>query len=175
LKRRLLPAARTITVLERAKAEDVRIYLTYELQNVGEKPAKFLPWDTPLEEGGRGLECMGPDGNEAKYRGKYVDRGVPDAKHFLTIRPGQTLARSFRLPYDLSEPGTYTVSLRPGRPGRFEWIIKSYYGGDAEKAKQNSDNVWTGTITSNTVTVQILHATLQPAKKQEDTISERIR
>ncbi|HUT14593.1 MAG TPA: HEAT repeat domain-containing protein [Thermoguttaceae bacterium] len=42
--------------------------------------------------------------------------------------------------------------VRPMFSGR----VMAYYGNDADKARQNPDNVWTGSLLSNTVTVEIV-------------------
>ncbi len=81
----------------------------------------------------------------------------PGHGSFITIAPGQRVSRQVRLLHDFSEPGTYRVSIstekkRTARSGD----IYRYYDGDVEKAKQNPDNVWTGTLTSNTVTINIV-------------------
>jgi hypothetical protein len=164
----LLPATRTVAVPDGAKPQDVRVYLTFELRNVGDQAVKVLPWYTPLEEiSGDIFDCVGPDGSKAKYQGEQTDRGPPDPKHFLTIKPGQTLARSFRLPYDLSGPGTYTVSLKPSRPGWLQSIVEFYYGGDKDKAKQNPDKVFGQPLGSNTVTVRIIGAVKESPSEAE--------
>ena len=156
---RLLPLEQTVEVVEGQKPEDIEVNVTYELRNVGERPVKFLPWDTPLEKtlAGDIFRVEGPDGKQVDYVGEYVDRGPPKPKDYVTIAPGQTLTNRIWLSYNFGNEGAYKVSItttrEPSPDGR---KIMAYYDGDPEKAKQNPDNDWTGTLTSNTVTVNVV-------------------
>ena len=157
---RLLPLEQAVEVVEGAKAEDVRVFVTYELRNVGKKAVKFLPRFTPL--GGaysRPFKVVGPDGKRAGFCGEWKKFPKPKPEDFITIQSGQRLTRRVRVPYELARPGAYRISTtttRRGAPDGGE--IVAYYGGDIEKATKNPDNVWTGTLTSNTVTVNVVRA-----------------
>ncbi|GAH71644.1 unnamed protein product, partial [marine sediment metagenome] len=62
---RLLPQMQTVEVAEGAKPDDVKVFVTYELRNVGKKPVRFSPFYTPLEDVNGALEVIGPDGTPA--------------------------------------------------------------------------------------------------------------
>ncbi|KPJ52406.1 MAG: hypothetical protein AMS16_06410, partial [Planctomycetes bacterium DG_58] len=158
---RLLPETQTVEVAEGAKPEDVKVFVTYELRNVGKKPVKFLPWifPAPLYELGGGFHVVGPDGAAVRgvYSGKAMEGRRLKPEDFVALAPGGTSSVRIMLPYDFTKPGAYQISYgitRNVAPEGQE--IEDYYAGDLEKAKQNPDNVWTGTLKSNTVTVNVV-------------------
>jgi len=163
---RLLPLEQTVEVAEGTEPENIEVYVTYELRNVGDGPVTFLPWHTPLEgDLGKIFRVLGSDGAEVDFWGEQAQRLPATKKQFIRIDPGQVLLRRLHLPYDFTERGLYQVSFattRTGVPTGTSYIA-GYYGGDAEKAKQNPDNVWTGTLQSNTVTVNVVRPGVQPA------------
>jgi hypothetical protein len=62
-----------------------------------------------------------------------------------------------RLECYFTKPGTYKVSITTSKkPAPDGPDIMGYYRGIVEMAKRNTDNVWTGTLTSNTVTVKVV-------------------
>ncbi|MDK1032792.1 MAG: hypothetical protein QGD94_12345, partial [Planctomycetia bacterium] len=130
----------------------------YELQNVGKKAVKFLPWYTPLEGiSGDIFTIVGPDGKKVRYWGIIKQRPLPRARDFLSLAAGGRAIRRVRLLYDFTKPGRYRISVTTQRKAGPDGLeIKLYYGGDAEKAKQNPDNVWRGALKSNMVTVDIV-------------------
>ncbi|MBC8868265.1 MAG: hypothetical protein H8E44_02550 [Planctomycetes bacterium] len=154
---RLAPETQAVTV---AHGDGVaEVYLTLELRNVGQKAVMFLPWYTPLEEiSGDIFQITGPGGGNVRYLGEYVDRAPPDSRQFVRIAPGMKVTRRFRLPYDFTEPGRYSVKLKPRRAGWLEWVRRAYYGGDEEKARENGGNVWSGELASNTVSINVVRA-----------------
>ena len=164
LQSRLTPETQTVVVAKDVKAEDfglggnMKVFVTYELRNVGKKPVTFQPWHTPLEGQivGNPFTVIGPDGKECLFLGEHLRRFLTPG-NFIKIQPGQSLPRHAWLPYDFSKPGRYQVSIttvRHAPPTGGEMSI--YYGGDAQKIKQNPDNVWTGTLKSNAVTVNVV-------------------
>jgi len=150
---RLRPELQVVEVPEGQKPQDVEIYLTYELRHVGEQWVKFLRHGTPLH-GGSNVQVAGPDGEEVRYWGRMRELAAPTKDSFTTILPNQTLGRRVRLLYDFAEPGTYTISTTKLAPARGD--IAQYYGGDEEKIEQNRDFVWTGTLPSNTVKIEVV-------------------
>ncbi len=167
---RLLPLEQTVEVAEGTKPEDIKVYVTYELRNVSEKPVKFLPWYTPLEKdmGGDILDVIGPDGEKVRYLGEHADRGPPDRKHFISLAAQQKHSQKARLPYDFTKPGVYEVSFSTAeKAGWSDRALSGYYASDLEKAKQNPDNVWTGTLKSNTVTVKVVRPAEEDDAKTE--------
>ena len=158
LRCRLLPKAQVVEVVEGQKPLDAKVHLTYELQNVGKKAVKFLPYYTPLEEiSGDIFTIVGRDGKKVRYWGASKERPLPRAREFLSLAAGGKVVSRYRLPYDFSKPGRYRISVTTQRKAAPDGLeIKSYYGGDAEKAKQNPDNVWRGSLKSNTVTVDVV-------------------
>ena len=75
-----------------------------------------LTWYSPLE-GIRGRILDVRRGEAVlDYRGPMVKRGAPPASAYAEIGPGATVTHTFDLArsYDLSQPGTYTVSFNRG-------------------------------------------------------------
>ena len=155
---RLLPETQTVGVPEGTKPGDAEVFVTYELRNVGKTPLKFCPWYTPLEVVNGALDVIGPDGKPARPLLPDWTRRAPRPESFITIPAGGTHSHRAGIWYDLTQPGKYTISAstirKPAPEG--EEITRFYYLGDIEKAKQNPDNVWTGTLKSNTVTVNVV-------------------
>ena len=165
---RLLPLEQMVQVTEGQKPEDIEVYVTYELRNVGEKPAKFFRWHTPLD---KDFVCdiphvVGPDGQSVRYLGPHTHHpGEPGREDFISVAFQHTYSHKFRLRFDFTRPGAYRISSSTGGQAHwYGWATRRYYGGDAEKAKQNPDNVWTGTLKSNTVTVKIVRPPTQPGR-----------
>ena len=155
---RLLPETQTVGVPEGAKDGDPEVFVTYELRNVGKTSLKFCPWYTPLEVVNGALNVIGPDGKPARPLLPDVTRYAPRPESFITIPAGGTHSHRAGVWYDLTQSGKYSISTsiirKPAPEG--EEITRFYYLGDIEKAKQNPDNVWTGTFKSNTVTVNVV-------------------
>ena len=138
-------------------------HVLYELRNVSDKPIRLLPLCTPLRLMFTGdFRVLGPDGKKANYVGRSGSPRRPAGpSNFLTIGPGQTLSRRAALVFDFSKPGIYKVSTSKSPDAR---ELKWFYGGDADKMRQNPDRVWMGTLTSNTVIVSVaVPAATQPA------------
>ena len=159
---RLLPETQTVKVPEGAKPEDVWVFVTYELRNVGDEPVKFLARRTPLEDIQTDIfTVFAPNGDAVGFwagRPGPVPLGPQD---FMTIEPGATKLNRVRLPYDFRTPQPYRVLVWKNLP--FDSMRLVYYGGDVRKARQNPDNVWSGKLKSNTVTVKVVRAEAAPA------------
>ena len=159
---RLLPETQVVEVVEGPKPKDVEVYVTYELRNVDEKPVKFVPFLTPLQHGFYShFNVIGPDGKKAFYVGPKYKLRFPIREDFVTIEPGQRLSNRARMAYRFTESGSYRIQhsitrTSARRASQWENPLQWYYGSDAEKAKQNPDNVWTGTLKSNTVTINVV-------------------
>ncbi len=155
---RLLPETQTVEVTEEEKPQDIELYIRYELRNVGDRVVRFLPWDTPLKQrmSESYLKVIDPDGQPARYRGRRAERMPPRKDNYLSIAPGQTLTNCIRLTYDFTKLGEYQVSITTTRKPVPDPEILFYYGGVAEEAKKNPDNLWTGTLKSNTINVNIV-------------------
>jgi hypothetical protein len=81
----------------------------------------------------------------------------------MTLAPGEKLSRRARVWYDFTAPGMYRISttvkralVPEGGSAAEAAEILAYYGGDAAKARENRDSVWTGALTSNTVIVRVV-------------------
>jgi len=154
----LWPETQTISVPEGLRAQHVAVFLEVGLRHSGPRPLRTLPpwnWNWPDRIPEDIFHVLGPDGREvASWASPLDGQRSPKANQFQTVRGGPS---RLRLPYDFTRPGLYRVSMtivrRPAPEGR---EIVAYYGGDIEKAKQNPDNVWTGTVTSNTVTIRVV-------------------
>ena len=154
---RLLPLVQTVEVAQGTKPKDVTVYVNYELRNVSRKPIKFLPWDTPLGAfESESLRVTGPDGERPQYLLPMSERKPVRARNFITIDSGETLYGRCRVAHDLTKQGTYSIETRAASG---DYWLKSYYGNDPNKIRQNPDNVWTGTLKSNTVTVNVVRPT----------------
>ena len=84
------------------------------------------------------------------------------------------MSRWFPLPYDLTKPGRYELQIR-SRP---EWLqegISLYYDGNAKRIRENRDNVWSGAITSNRVTIEVVRAYPPEPPELDRQLSARIR
>jgi beta-lactamase regulating signal transducer with metallopeptidase domain len=134
---------------------DMTVYLTYEVRNVSDRAVKLLPWNCPLEDiSGPVFQVVDREGEAVAYRGINADRGPPAAESFVTIQPGQTLSRRAGLPYDFTRPGPYRITTTKTAAAHDNLPV--YYAGDPAKAADNPDNVWTGELASNEVTVNVV-------------------
>lgn len=77
----------------------------------------------------------------------------------MTIEAGQTVTNRVELPYDFSKPGTYRISAPLSQPSPGN--LRFYYGDDSPDIAKNPDHVWTGTLESNEITVEIVPAQAQ--------------
>ena len=77
----------------------------------------------------------------------------------MTLAPGDKLSQRARVAYAFTLPGPYRVrctTIRGTKPGTN--ALRWYYGYDAARTRRNPDNVWTGTLESNTVEVRVVAA-----------------
>jgi len=161
---RLLPLTQIVEVSERTKPEEIQVYLTYELRNMGDESLTFFVWYCPLADGFV-FDVEDPDETRPSYLGPIPAR-APRLSDFITIQPGQTVARHVRLLYDFSKIGTYKVSTRKSNDAKVLeqfYCLKDLHQKNTETAEQNPDNVWIGLIESNTVTINIVRPATQPA------------
>jgi len=169
---RLLPLEQTVKVAEGTNPEQTEVYVTYELRNVGEEPLKILwqrmalPWE---------FAVTGPDGSKLVHHGLMPGLPHRQKRDFLAISPRQTLVRRVGLRYGFTQPGLYQVSLKTARNPAPDGRDIMWYYRDAEKAKQNPDNVWTGTLKSNTVTVNVVQKDLGRWGKAVEGVQENPR
>ncbi len=90
------------------------VSLRFELTNVGKTDCYVLTWFTPLE--GINSDCLSIKRNgktKVSYDGPILKRGTPEARDFLIIRAGQTIAADVDVSesYDVSRPADYQVAL----------------------------------------------------------------
>jgi len=153
---RLTPLQQTYEMIPREDRRPHGPLVTYEIRNVSDRPLKFLPFFTPLSPVGKVFTVIGPDGWEVRYRGLSHELARFGPEAFRTLAPGQVFVRRTMVTHGFSVPGPHWVSVTTvGRPAPDGQIIR-YYGGDVGQAKKNSDNVWTGMLKSNTVTVNVV-------------------
>ncbi len=83
------------------------------ITNTSNKTARVPKWQLPAASGESELFRVTRDGQPVEYVGRMVKRGVPVAKDFAILRPGQTLRTIVDLSadYDISQPGQYSVTL----------------------------------------------------------------
>ena len=83
------------------------------ITNTSNKTARVPKWQLPDASGQSELFQITRDGQPVDYVGKMVKRGVPRAKDFAILRPGQTLRTVVDLSadYDISKPGQYSVTM----------------------------------------------------------------
>ncbi len=129
---RVLPAIACITVLagaiaaanaapDRSAANPLRVGLfpagdgTVEVHvtNTSNKAARIPRWQLPQEVLQSNLFKVTRGGEEVRYEGAMVKRGLPEAKDFAVLRPGETLRSVVDLAatYDMSKAGDYAVTL----------------------------------------------------------------
>ncbi|MET4730941.1 peptidyl-Lys metalloendopeptidase [Lysobacter enzymogenes] len=84
------------------------------LTNTSNKTLRLPSWQLPDNEFDAKLFSISFNGEPVAYEGKMVKRGVPEAKDFTILRPGQTVRRTVDLAagYDLSRTGQYVVAFR---------------------------------------------------------------
>jgi len=149
---RLLMLTPTVK-LHRPTWREQHVFVVYELRNVSDKPIRLLPAATPLWRlFSTDFRVLRADGKAAPYVGLHRTPAPIGPEKFLVVGAGKTLSTRVGLPYDFSSPGAYSVSTSK-RAGTRE--LKWFYGEDAEKLRENPARVWTGTLTSNTVTVSV--------------------
>ncbi len=130
-----------------------------------------------LAVGGLAFAACGGNAAIAQDNGEHVDRGPPKARDFIRIPPGVKFARRFCLYYDFTKPGRYQVNVAPQREDWLASACKAYYDGDAEDASANRDNVWSGKLSSNAVSVNVVGATSESAREETaaaDSIFEHV-
>lgn len=83
------------------------------ITNTSNKTARVPKWQLPAASSQSELFQITRDGQQVQYIGKMVKRGVPTAKDFAIVRPGQTIRTVVDLSadYDISEPGQYSVTM----------------------------------------------------------------
>ena len=148
-----MPLKQTVALPEGAEPEDVGVYVTYELLNVGKQAIRLLGANAPLASDSSGFDVSRPDGEKVRFWGA-LRSGPPQGRdNFLALAAGQTVVRRVRLCHDFTQPGLYMVSI----PITWEqdYTFGKYYRADPDGARANPDNVWTGTLKSNTVTVKV--------------------
>lgn len=134
----LSPETQTVEAAEGVQMWGAGPSVTFRVENVGWKSAKFLTWWTPLEGADYGsLTVVGPDGKRPQYIGWAVKRGAPTPDSFVRMLPGGGMWQKVWVPYDMRQPGEYKISI----------VV------DRQKAV---DNDWTGHMESNTVTVKVV-------------------
>lgn len=80
--------------------------------NTSRKTVRVPRWELPASTPDANVFAISVDGEAVQYEGRMIKRGVPAAKDFVVLRPGQShtakvdLARA----YDFSRTGQYTVS-----------------------------------------------------------------
>jgi len=148
---RLLPQTQTVSAKEGEKPEALEVYITFELRNTGEVPVK-IQLGYPLEVfQSETFRVIRPDGTQTDWLLEVPGIEAPDPGSFATVPVGETITRRTRLWCDFTQPGTYEISATVRHTG----YVGHYYGGDFEKATQNPDHVYSGTLKSNTVTVEV--------------------
>jgi len=180
---RILPEIQTVVVPEGQKPEDLEIGLIYQLRNVSHKLVRYLPWRFPEESRSDRFDqcqyrCTGPDGTPAEYVGKYAHADPLRPNTFAHISPAgphnNLQWHWFPVPYDLTKPGRYELQIS-SRP---EWLqegISPYYDGNAKRIRENRDNVWSGAITSNRVTIEVVRAYPPEPPESDQQLTARIR
>lgn len=156
LKCRLTPATQIVPVREGRKPEHMAVFVKLDIRPPnGQKRVRFLPpWAPRAEPGGDIFQVVGP--NDKKVACWAEDRGSGEPiKRWHFERYSVTCL--VRLAYDFTKPGAYKVTFnmtRESLPKGQEILI--YYRGEVAKARENPDNVWIGTLTSNTATIEVV-------------------
>ncbi|MCY7353803.1 MAG: protease [Lysobacter sp.] len=83
------------------------------ITNTSNKTARVPKWQLPNASGESELFRITRDGQPVEYVGKMVKRGVPKAKDFAILRPGQTIRTvvDLSIDYAISQPGQYSVTM----------------------------------------------------------------
>jgi peptidyl-Lys metalloendopeptidase len=129
---KVLPAVACVTVLagaiaaanaapERAVANPLRVGLfptangavEVRVTNTSHKAARIPRWQLPQDVLQADLFQVTRDGQPVRYEGAMIKRGLPQAKDFAVLRPGQTWRTVVDLAatYDMAKAGDYTVAL----------------------------------------------------------------
>lgn len=94
--------------------------LIFFMSNKTEADKKLLIWNTPVEQPlSADVFSVEFNGVDLDYQGRMIKRGLPLPEHFLTIEAGGTLETIVDIAnyYDMSMPGSYSVSLDPALIG----------------------------------------------------------
>ncbi len=83
------------------------------LTNTSNKIARVPRYQLPMGELQAKLFRVSRDGEQVAYEGPMIKRGLPSAKDFAILRPGQSLRSVVDLAdaYDMRKGGTYTITL----------------------------------------------------------------
>lgn len=129
---RVLPAVACITVLagaiaaanaapDRSAANPLRVGLfpagdgavEVQVTNTSNKAARIPSWQLPQEVLQSNLFKVTRGGEEVRYEGAMIKRGLPEAKDFTVLRPGETWRTVVDLgaTYNMSKAGDYAVTL----------------------------------------------------------------
>lgn len=90
------------------------IELSMQIKNTSEKPYRFLPWGTPLENRFT-RECLQIlyNGQKVPYSGIIVKRVAPTEKDYITLKKGEIYNGKVNVlnGYKLTKKGTYTIQF----------------------------------------------------------------
>lgn len=80
--------------------------------NASGRTVRVPRWELPAHTPGASLFAISVDGEQIRYEGRMIKRGLPTAADFVVLRPGQSFTSRVDLAsaYDLSRTGQYTVS-----------------------------------------------------------------
>jgi peptidyl-Lys metalloendopeptidase len=81
--------------------------------NTSRKTARIPTWQLPSTTAESNLFHISRDGEQIRYEGAMIKRGVPAATDFTILRPGQSRKVTVDLgsAYDMSSVGNYTVTF----------------------------------------------------------------
>ncbi len=81
--------------------------------NTSRKTARIPKWQLPSVVAESNLFAISRDGEEVRYEGRMIKRGVPSAADFAILRPGQSYRTVVDLgnAYDMSSAGNYIVTF----------------------------------------------------------------
>jgi hypothetical protein len=103
----------SIEMVRAEHGDDDPIHLLFSLTNEADHPQTVLTWHTPLEGIHSDMFNIELDGEQVEYINKHLKRGSPDASHFVTMAPGETITAVINLEHShaVHEAGEYTVHL----------------------------------------------------------------
>lgn len=83
-----------------------------QVTNTSGRSVRVPAWELPNEYLQANVFSVTRDGQPVAYEGPMIKRGLPQARDFVVLRPGETLRTRVDLSafYDLSQTGQYTVA-----------------------------------------------------------------
>ena len=128
------PAARfnplRVSIVASSNASTFLGAVDVDVTNTSSRIVRVPAWQLPSQFLQAKLFEVTRNGQAVAYEGAMIKRGLPQAREFYILQPGQSIRASVDLSafYDLSRTGEYTVTLTHRRTGRVTCVVGSVVG-----------------------------------------------